>query len=91
MTSDLKRCVLTKAEQSYGQLMHVDLASQVRLACSPDKEAYMIILEPDTCQYVCVLYHPSVCQVEGMGLGGQLEELQHDNGLLDHRGGYDEL
>ena len=51
----------------------------------------MMISEPDTCQYVCVLYHPSVCHVEGMALGGQLEELEHNNGLFDHQGAHDEL
>ena len=39
---------------------------QVRLACSPDKDMYMVIQEPETCAYVCVLYHPAVCLVKGM-------------------------
>ena len=39
---------------------------QVRLACSPDKDTYLIIQEPETCRYISVLYHPAVCLVKGM-------------------------
>lgn len=39
----------------------------------------MIILEPEMCRYVCVLYHPSVCQVNGMGLRGlNSDESEYD-------------
>ena len=61
------------------------------MACSPDQEIYMIIQEPETCKYVCVLYHPSVCLVEGMDLRDTNDqELQHDNGLYDLAPYYDE-
>ena len=60
---------------------------QVRLACSPDKDIYMIIQEPETCRYVCLLYHPAVCLVEGMGWRvGANEDEDVDNGyyLVQH-------
>ena len=38
----------------------------MRLACSPDKDIYLVIQEPQTCRYVGVLYHPAVCLVKGM-------------------------
>ncbi len=52
---------------------------QVYLACSPDKETYMIIGEPETCSYVCVLYHASVCLVEGMSWRDDIDQKAEDD------------
>ena len=55
---------------------------QVHLACSPDKETYMIIGEPETCTYVCVLYHPSVCSVDDMDWRDDSDEEAEDDSEL---------
>jgi hypothetical protein len=35
---------------------------QVRSACSPDAESYMLVREPAMCRYIVTLYHPAICQ-----------------------------
>ena len=51
----------------------------------------MIIQEPETCTYVCNLYHPSVCLVEGMNWRDKNDQqLQHEDGLYDLAPYYDE-
>ena len=34
---------------------------QVRMACSPDADVYMLVREPELCRYVVTLYHPLQC------------------------------
>ena len=41
---------------------------QVRMACSPDAEVYMLVREPELCQYVVTLYHPLHCSQWERGL-----------------------
>lgn len=63
---------------------------QVYLACSPDKETYVIIGEPETCSYVCVLYHPSVCLVDDMDWRDDSDqEAEDDSELSDLIAGND--
>lgn len=38
--------------------------SEVRIACSFDSNIHMLVREPDFCQYVFVIYSPSLCKVE---------------------------
>lgn len=38
--------------------------SEVRIACSFDSSIHMLVREPDFCQYVFVIYSPSLCKVE---------------------------
>lgn len=39
-------------------------STELRLACSPDQEAHMVIREPAQCLYIITLYIPGLCQVQ---------------------------
>lgn len=36
-------------------------STELRLACSPDKAAHMVIREPAQCLYVITMYLPGLC------------------------------
>ena len=40
-------------------------STELRLACSPDKQAHMIVREPAQCVYIITLYLPKLCQAAG--------------------------
>jgi hypothetical protein len=38
--------------------------TEVRIACSPTGSPFMLVREPDFCQYVFVVYLPSLCELD---------------------------
>ena len=51
--------------------------TELRIACSPDPERHLLMREPQQCQYVMVLYEPSLCEVPGFGgLPGDLDHIE---------------
>lgn len=37
-------------------------STELRLACSPDKAAHMVVREPAQCLYIITLYLPGLCR-----------------------------
>jgi hypothetical protein len=37
--------------------------TEVRIACSPDARLHFLVREPDFCQYIFVIYSPSLCSL----------------------------
>lgn len=37
-------------------------STELRLACSPDKVAHMVVREPAQCLYIITLYLPGLCR-----------------------------
>ena len=60
-------CVRPRLQRvtTQGLVLHVRCVGavlwQVRLACSPDAESYLVVREPAACAYIIVLYTPFMC------------------------------
>ncbi|KAL0022201.1 hypothetical protein WJX77_005622 [Trebouxia sp. C0004] len=57
-------CEVTEFNEGYHNAEETSMlrSTELRLACSPDKQSHMIIREPAQCVYIITLYLPALCQ-----------------------------
>ena len=53
-------------------------STELRLACSPDEEAHMIVREPAQCMYIITVYLPGLCQATQGALLNSVIPVIHD-------------
>ena len=66
LQSQTYTCADKVRARTKGSFVHLRSAT-VKVACSPDDAAHLIVREPEQCYYEIVAYSPAACSVSALG------------------------